>query len=188
MYPQCYVALIIGHVRALAERIKRIGVNPKASGDDNLEELLACIQDHKDILSYLDCIRPVISRTLLQQFIVTGFVLCLTGISLTVFARDAAQILFTGTYLIAVLVETFPCCWFVNLLVQESDYLTTAMYSCNWYTQNQKFRKTLIIFMQRSQKSNVIMAGNLAPITLQTFLAVIRFSFSMFTILSKANI
>ncbi|XP_037941795.1 odorant receptor 7a-like [Teleopsis dalmanni] len=136
---------------------------------------------------YFDCIRPVISRTISQQFIITGFVLCLTGISLTTFASDAAQILFTVIYQIAILVEIFPCCWFVNVLMHESDYLTTAMYSCNWYTQNLKFRKTLIIFMQRSQKTNVILAGNLAPITLQTFLAIIRFSFSMFTLLNNMN-
>lgn len=69
-------------------------------------------------------------------------------------------------------IQVFPCCWHVNVLMQKSNLLTTAMYSCNWMDQNQEFRKMLIIFMQRSQKTNTILAGNLAPVTLQTFLAV----------------
>ncbi|XP_037941929.1 odorant receptor 2a-like [Teleopsis dalmanni] len=50
MYPQCYVAIMIGHLRALIERIERIGKDDRVSDEDNLDELLACIQDHKNIL------------------------------------------------------------------------------------------------------------------------------------------
>ncbi|KAI8126968.1 Odorant receptor 2a [Lucilia cuprina] len=171
MYPLCYLSLIIGHLDSLAERIKRIGADKKCSIEENVEELRLCILDHKNLLDYFECIRPVISSTLFLQFFITAFALCLTAINLIAFDRDVTEQFFAIFYLIIILFQIFPTCWHVNVLMEKSDYLTTAMYSCNWMDQNQKFRKMLIIFMQRSQKTNTVLAGDLAPVTLQTFLA-----------------
>ncbi|KAM7344689.1 odorant receptor 2a-like [Cochliomyia hominivorax] len=185
-YPLCYLVLMVAHLETLAERIKRIG-NGKAqhSIEENTEELKRCLNDHKNLLNYFDNVRPVISATCFLQFLVTAFALCLTAINLMAFDRDITQQFFAIVYLCIIVIQVFPICWHVNVLMEKSDYLTTAMYSCNWMDQNNKFRKMLIIFMQRSQITNTVLAGNLAPVTLQTFLAIIRFSFSMYTIFSQ---
>ncbi|XP_065369062.1 odorant receptor 2a-like [Calliphora vicina] len=186
IYPMCYLSLVTAHLESLANRISRIGMEKRQrSVAENIEELRLCILDHKNLLGYFECIRPVISITLFLQFFITAFVLCLTAINIIAFNHDLTQQFFVIVYLVIVLIQVFPCCWHVNVLMHKSDLLTTAMYSCNWMDQNQEFRKMLIIFMQRSQKTNTILAGNLAPVTLQTFLAILRISFSMFTIFSK---
>ncbi|XP_053963806.1 odorant receptor 7a-like, partial [Anastrepha ludens] len=182
MYSQCYLAVMIGHLRALSARISRIGKEGVLSVEDNIEELKNCIEDHKNLLGYFACIRPVISRTIFMQFCITAFVLCLTAVNYVALERDATQMLIAATYIFAVLIEALPCCWYVNALMEECSQLTTAMYDCQWYEQNKEFRKMLIFFMLRSQRTNILMAGNLVPITLQTFLNIIKFSFSMFTI------
>ncbi|XP_069964592.1 odorant receptor 7a-like [Bactrocera oleae] len=172
MYPQCYLAVMIGHLRALTARISRIGKDGVLSVEQNIAELTNCIEDHKNLLGYFACIRPVISRTIFMQFGITAFVLCLTAVNYVAFERDAAQILIAATYIFAILIEALPCCWYVNSLMEECGLLTTALYNCQWYDQDRKFRKMLIIFMQRSQRTMVLMAGDLVPITLQTFLNV----------------
>ncbi|TMW43587.1 hypothetical protein DOY81_011333, partial [Sarcophaga bullata] len=172
LYPLCYLTLTIAHFETLAERIKRIGyVSGPNTIEENVEELKRCIMDHKYLLCYFDYIRSAISATLFLQFFITGFVLCLTAINMIAFNRDLTEQFFAMLYLLIILFQVFPCCWYVNSLMETSSKLTTAMYSCNWMDQNQKFRKILIIFMQRSQKTNTILAGNLAPVSLQTFLA-----------------
>lgn len=49
MYPLCYITLMIYHVRALADRIKRVGGDAEMSAEDNVQELRNCIQDHKNV-------------------------------------------------------------------------------------------------------------------------------------------
>ncbi|XP_036332559.1 odorant receptor 7a-like [Rhagoletis pomonella] len=173
MYPQCYLAVMIGHMRALSARISRVGKDDALSVEDNIEELKNCIEDHKNLLSYFACIRPVISRTIFMQFGITAFVLCLTAVKYVAFGADTAQMLIAITYIFAVLIEALPCCWYVNALLEECGQLTLAIYSCQWFEQSKEFRKILIVFMQRSQRATVLMAGNLVPITLQTFLNVV---------------
>ncbi|XP_037950198.1 putative odorant receptor 59c [Teleopsis dalmanni] len=81
--------------------------------------------------------------------------------------------------------EIFPCCWCVNELIAETGRLTNAVYNCNWYEQDMKFRRALMIFMLRTHKQIQILAGNLVPVSLQSFIAIVKFSFSMFTLLNE---
>ncbi|XP_061397139.1 odorant receptor 7a-like [Musca vetustissima] len=123
-----------------------------------------------------------------QQLWIAAFTLCLTAINLMAFERTFAEKIFSVVYLVVILIQIFPACLCVTFMMSETSNLTTAMYNCNWIEQNHNFRRMLIIFMQRSQKINVIYAGGLAPVTLQTFLSIIKFSFSMYTILSQMKI
>lgn len=50
MYPQCYLAILIGHLRALTARISRIGKDGVLNVDENIEELTNCVEDHKNLL------------------------------------------------------------------------------------------------------------------------------------------
>ncbi|XP_075167926.1 odorant receptor 7a-like [Haematobia irritans] len=123
-----------------------------------------------------------------QQLFIAAFTLCLTAINLTAFERSFTEKLFSVVYLGVILIQILPACLCVNYMMTETHFLTTAMYSCNWMDQNITFRRMLIIFMQRSQKANIVNAGNIISVSLATFLAIIKFSFSMYTILSQMKI
>ncbi|XP_037941797.1 odorant receptor 2a-like [Teleopsis dalmanni] len=187
MYPQSYMVLLIGHVRTLNARIERIGKNKNTHEEDNLKELVQCVKDHKLILEYFDCINPVISTSMCVQFLITALVLCSSTIYLISYSRSIAELIVFPAHLFALLIEIFPCCWYMDELQKETSNLTTAVYSCKWYEQNQKFKRAIIVFMQNTQKPKVIMAGGLAPVTLQSFVAIIKFAFSLYTLLSNLN-
>ncbi|XP_059226332.1 odorant receptor 7a [Stomoxys calcitrans] len=121
---------------------------------------------------YFDCIRPCISSTMFQQLFIAAFTLCLTAINMMTFERTFAEQVFSVVYLGVILIQIMPACMCVNYMMTETHFLTTAMYSCNWMDQNFEFRRILIIFMQRSQKSNVVNAGNIISVSLATFLAI----------------
>lgn len=50
IYPQCYLAIQIAQLRALAARIRRIGQDEQWSKEENFQELLHCVRDHKNLL------------------------------------------------------------------------------------------------------------------------------------------
>ncbi|XP_055844181.1 odorant receptor 42a-like [Episyrphus balteatus] len=181
----CYVYVMWGHLETLAIRISRIGYDRTKSQEDNYKELIACVHDHGNIYQFFELVRPVISGAVLIQFMVTAFALCLAIFDYLFFGSNLAKLLMTLAYVAVLFCQVMPCCYFVNDLMTSSDSLTTALYSSNWMDQTPKFKKTIIIFMQRTQKTTVIMAGNIVPVTLQTCVSIIRFSFSMFTLLKQ---
>lgn len=75
-------------------------------------------------------------------------------------------------YILVVLCEIAPCCWLMDEAALEMFKLTNALFSCCWYEQNLRFRRSLIIFMQRSQKVEQILAGKIFPVSLVTFIKV----------------
>ncbi|XP_055845058.1 odorant receptor 7a-like [Episyrphus balteatus] len=182
------INLLNGQIRVLGMRVARIGQDISKSADENYAELKACINDHRNIISLFDIIKPTVSRTVLVQLIITGALLCMTVFYYISFNHGSVSRLVATIFdMISILIVSLPICYFGNSLMEETEQLTTAIYNCNWTDQTLKFQKSLIIFMQRSQRENILTAGGLLTINLQTFIAIIRFSFSMFTVVSQMS-
>lgn len=119
-----------------------------------------------------ESVRSVISATFFLQFLVTAIALCVTAVRFVFFDHGIVELILTIALFLCILMETFPICYFGSVLMEHTNQLTFALYNCNWMEQDQKFRKTLIVFMERSQRTNVFLAGCMIPITLQTFISV----------------
>ncbi|XP_054089481.1 odorant receptor 2a-like [Zeugodacus cucurbitae] len=168
-YAVTYLVLLVTHLRILNERIARVGCAGASNDAENYRELVACVEYHKECMSYFISIRPMLSGTCFIQFLSTAW-----GLSTSAIAFVRGNIGFSESikFLIlfgSIIIEVVPCCWFMDEVLAEMRKLTNSMYSCRWYKQNLRFRKALIIFMQRSQKIHPIVAGNLMPVSLETF-------------------
>lgn len=75
-------------------------------------------------------------------------------------------------YFSAVTMEIFILCYYGDMYYQANDHLTESIYSCNWMDRDKKFKRAFLILLQRSQKSGCIMAGNLIPVRMPTFVKV----------------
>ncbi|XP_055842590.1 odorant receptor 42b-like [Episyrphus balteatus] len=179
--------LLRAHTHVLGMRVARIGTDKKKTPEESFSELKMCVNDHREILRLLEIIKPAISQTVLTQLLATGSILCLTVFYYVTFDRGVGILISTLFYMCCLLFVSFPVCYFGNAFMMETDNLTTSIYSNNWLELPMKFKKCIIIFMQKSQESNVIYAGGLVSITLETFIAIIRLSFSMFTFLDQVN-
>ncbi|XP_055921492.1 odorant receptor 42a-like isoform X1 [Eupeodes corollae] len=185
IYSVFYIYVILGHIQCLAKRISNIGHdNGAKTTEENYCELIRCVNDHRNTLDYFYTLSPVVSATIFIQFVVAAFVLCITALCFCIF-DDLSFKVTSFCYLTSILIEVLPCCYLVSEIMEASTNLTTAVYSCNWMDQDVKFRKAVIIFMQHTQKPNSITAGNMIPISLPTFMGLIRLSFSIFTLLSS---
>ncbi|XP_037914595.1 odorant receptor 22b-like [Hermetia illucens] len=79
--------------------------------------------------------------------------------------------------------EIFPSCFYSNRFMETTDRMVFAIYSADWTRLSPRSRKHFVIFMQMMQQKKVILAGKQIPITLATFMSVVKAMFTMIMIL-----
>ncbi|XP_061393085.1 odorant receptor 7a-like [Musca vetustissima] len=194
-YAVIYVQILRTHVQALIVRLENLNQNQGEEKEDadaqqerNVEKLRLCIIDHQNIIELYNRVSPVISITIFVQFTITASLLGSTLINILIFATNTASMVASCFYVLAVVVEVFPLCYYAQCLMDENIQLTDAIFHSNWVYQNERYRKMLIFFMQRSQKVIEFTAGKLFPITLSSFLSIAKFSFSLYTLIKEMDL
>ncbi|KAH8373574.1 hypothetical protein KR200_005070 [Drosophila serrata] len=197
VYAVIYLYVVRLHVRLLAMRVRRLGEN--ANGDDpdgypderrqeeHCQELQRCIVDHQTLLKLLDCIGPVISRTIFVQFLITAAIMGTTMINIFIFANTNTKIA-SIIYLSAVTLQTAPCCYQATSLKLDNEELALAIFQCRWLGQSARFRKMLLYYLHRAQQPIALTAMKLFPINLATYFSIAKFSFSLYTLIKGMNL
>ncbi|XP_017844811.1 odorant receptor 98a-like [Drosophila busckii] len=75
------------HLQLLKGRVSRLCTDEEMTEQQNYEELVLCIKDHKMILAYCDHMRPLISLTMFIQFCAIAAALSVTMMHLVFFAH-----------------------------------------------------------------------------------------------------
>ncbi|XP_004531172.2 odorant receptor 7a-like [Ceratitis capitata] len=187
-YAVIYVCILRTHMNILLKRLGKLATCTEMSLEQNLEELKLCIRDHKNLLGLYNIVAPIISITIFIQFMITASILSATLINIFIFANQFSTQVASCFYILAVVVEVFPLCYYAQCLMDDSDRLSQQIFHANWIEQDVRFRKMLIFFMQRTQRVMELNAGKIFPITLGSFLSIAKFSFSLYTLIEKMGI
>ncbi|XP_043642423.1 odorant receptor 42a [Drosophila teissieri] len=186
-YPVNFVLVLRAHMSVFAKRLRRLGTSAAESQEQRYEQLVECIQDHKVILRFVDCLRPLISGTIFVQFLVVGLVLGFTLINIVLFANLGSAIA-ALSFMAAVLLETTPFCILCNYLTEDCYKLGDSLFQSNWIDGEKRYQRTLMFFLQKLQQPITFMAMNVFPISVGTNISVTKFSFSVFTLVKQMNI
>ncbi|ALC40429.1 Or22b [Drosophila busckii] len=186
-YPLVYSLILRTHLNLLKQRIRQLRTDPNLSEQQNYQALVNCVIDHKLILNYCALIRPVISGTIFTQFLLCGLVLGLTLINVFFFSD-----LWTGiasfTFVVTILLQTFPFCYTCNLIIDDCAALAHAIFQSNWLNAGSRYQSTLLYFLQNVQKPIVFIAGGIFQISMSSNISVAKFAFSVITIVKQMNI
>ncbi|EDW01502.1 odorant receptor 42b [Drosophila grimshawi] len=186
-YTLVYGLILRTHLELLNGRISKLRTNPEMTEDENYEELVNCVLDHKLILEYCALIRPVISGTIFIQFLLIGAILGIALINLFFFCD-----LWTGfasvVYIVATLLQTFPFCYICNLVVDDCEALAHAIFQSNWIGSSPRYQSTLFYFLHNVQLPIVFIAGGIFPISMSSNISVAKFAFSVITIVQQINL
>lgn len=117
-------------------------------------------------------LKPVISRTMFLQYLITALGLGLTVINIMYFAENSVEIALFSIINLGILLKFLPCCFLGDRLAEINRGTITALYSSNWIDQSEEFKKTLITFMELNKKERYFYAGSLFRLNMSTFLAV----------------
>ncbi|EDV59616.1 odorant receptor 43b [Drosophila erecta] len=189
-YPVIYVAALRTHILLLKDRIIYLG-DPSNEGSTDpsymLKTLVDCIKAHRTMLNFCDAIQPIISVTIFAQFIICGSILGVTMINMVWFADQSTRFGIV-TYVMAVLLQTFPLCFYCNAIVDDCNEVADALFHSAWWVQNKRYHRTLIQFLQKLQQPMTFTAMNIFKINLATNINVAKFAFTVYAIASSMNL
>ncbi|XP_062138723.1 odorant receptor 19a-like [Drosophila sulfurigaster albostrigata] len=185
-YPMSYMTMVAGHYRALAQRVSMIG-HGRESQSLAYEQLIDCIRDHQIILlqRLVSIIQDTMSSVFFYQFACTACSICTFAFYIFFVKVSFSKLLHLFFMFVAIVFETFIICYATEDIGLGAEQLYHAIYACNWLDQSIEFRRTLLLMLNRAQRSVTIVAAHSMPVRMTTFLAVIKTAYSMFTLLNK---
>ncbi|XP_031345374.1 odorant receptor 94a-like [Photinus pyralis] len=88
---------------------------------------------------------------------------------------------------VSVAVKTLIVCYYGNEVTIESESLTTVCFHAHVRVWDRSFHRALLMMIKKTQEPIQIAAGNFVPISLSTFIWIIRSSYSYFAVLRSRN-
>lgn len=184
-FPGILMYILAFHANNLKIRISKIGENEAKTGDDNYSDLKVAIEDYKALIYLFKLIRDTISVGLFGQFLVTSANVVITVVMYQYFTEDFVEGVFYITLGIAYVMEILLASYFGSVATFALEGMTEGIYSSNWVMQNYQFRKDLKIFMEASLVTYEFVAGGLITVTLKSFAAIMRSTYSLFALLNR---
>ncbi|XP_016949674.1 putative odorant receptor 19b [Drosophila biarmipes] len=184
-YPCTYLILVSAHTKALAWRVARLGHHPPLAAEEVQQLLVGYIQDHQVILRLVESLQRSLSMTCSMQFLSTACGQC--TICYFLLFGQVGVMRFTNmlALLLAFTTDTLLLCYMAEQLCQEGESLLVAVYNCNWLDQPVQFRRLHLLMLKRCQKLPILMAGKIMPISMKTFLMMIKGAYTMLTLLNE---
>ncbi|KYB28921.1 Odorant receptor 46a, isoform A-like Protein [Tribolium castaneum] len=146
-----------------------------------------CFTHHKEILKFAEHCQKFFNWIVLTQFCASVISIGLSMFQLTLVVPLSSEFFMFIFYLGAITVEIFMYCWFGNEVELKSSNILYATFEVNWVDAPQEVKKSILIFAIRCQNPIKMSSLNLFYLTLETFKAILRTSWSYFAVLRQVN-
>ncbi|KAM3962685.1 olfactory receptor 63 [Aphomia sociella] len=146
-----------------------------------------CIVEHQTALETAVMLQNCFSEPTFAQFNVSLVIICVTAYQLVSQTGNLVRITSMGTYLTNMMFQVFLYCYQGHQLSEESTEISGAAYLCPWYTMSPRLRRDLLIVMTRTRRIAKITAGGFTTLSLDSFMGIIKASYSLFTLLKQVD-
>ncbi|KAK0084578.1 hypothetical protein PV326_006225 [Microctonus aethiopoides] len=191
--------LITGLLNAACCQLEVIKCNIKnldLSADESIEinqqrvmkELVRCIYHTNIVMEFVMEIKSIFELVILSQLTVNSLIICLSAFHLTqmtVFIPTEAFGMMM--YICCMTYQIFIFCYHGNELCFQSQSVADAVFASNWWKFNEQIKQSFGIMITRFHKPIVLTAGPLIKLSLNTFVNVLRVSYSFFTLLRQST-
>ncbi|KAL7301811.1 hypothetical protein TKK_0005421 [Trichogramma kaykai] len=123
--------------------------------------------------------------TIVGEFCINSLVICVSVYKLSLNAETIAEILFNVLYLTCIMGEFLIYCYYGNEVTYKSTTFFEAIAVIDWNPMSKEFKKNIIFIMSRASKPIFISCGAYVYLTLESFMAVVKLSFSVFNVLKS---
>ncbi|CAG4984530.1 unnamed protein product [Colias eurytheme] len=159
----------------------------KQMENENNKLLNECIQQHQAVVKFIEMVENTYHANIFFQLSGTVGIICIIGLRITITEPSSVQFYSMLNYMVTMLSQLFLYCWCGNELTTKSQELREYLYLCPWYDQNAKFRRSLIIVMERMKRPIIFRAGHYIPLSRPTFVSILRSSYSYFAVLNQTK-
>ncbi|XP_034099753.1 odorant receptor 23a isoform X1 [Drosophila albomicans] len=187
LFPPLTLCLVARNCELLINRIGLIGYDNQSDERTNEQLLFNCIRDQQQLYRLLDLAMDMISGPMLVQFIVIAIILGTAMCGLVFYVETQQDRFYYIFFIYGLFMQIFPICYYGTLVEDVFERLHYAVFNSNWVEQSIVYRRTAIIFAQRTQKFPKLLAGNVIPIALTTFLGNCKGAYSFFTLIADSR-
>ncbi|XP_061729950.1 odorant receptor 49b-like isoform X2 [Cydia pomonella] len=151
---------------------------------EDYEETVSCVEYHLKIIWFVDELTDIFGGAAFGQFLLAAPLICLS-MFIIMTSSDVTEIVTRILYFGCLSGQLFIYCFCGNLIKTQSDLVATAAYKSHWTSTSVRTQKALHLLIIRGQKTMSVVAGNLFELSLVTFGALLKSSYSFFAVLSK---
>ncbi|CAK9814839.1 Odorant receptor 4 [Anthophora plagiata] len=166
----------------LLEKYKNIELLPEEQ-KAVCTKLFNCIKEHQNAIEYSNVLESLFTKSILSQLFCNITCLSITGVETVMKVGNVGDMIRFGLFTFAQAVHIFFICLPGQRLVNHSEQVYAAACEVMWYTLPKKCHSLYKFLLARSSKSSKITAYKVAPMTMETFLAIIQTAMSYFTVL-----
>uniref|UniRef100_A0A5H2WVQ3 Odorant receptor n=1 Tax=Bactrocera latifrons TaxID=174628 RepID=A0A5H2WVQ3_BACLA len=150
-----------------------------AAGANANEDLKYLINYHSQLLNYSKETNAIFNVSFMVNLCTSAIAICLMGFSMVMISLAHAFKYSIG--LTSFIVFTFFICYTGKELTETSDKLLNAAFYGNWYDGNLAYRKMILFFIMRCRIPTELRAYKFTAVSMPTFTAILRSSYSLFT-------
>nr|AIT71988.1 olfactory receptor 16 [Ctenopseustis obliquana] len=155
--------------------------------EENYRVLIECVVQHQAVIKFVKLLENTYHAQLFFQLSGSIGLICMTALRILVVDWKSVQFVSMVLYLSVMCSQLFVCCWSGHELTVISSELHTTLYQCCWYEQRAPFKRALLFAMMRMSRPLEFRAGRYVPLSRQTFVTILRMSYSYFAVLNQAN-
>nr|QLI62068.1 odorant receptor 25 [Streltzoviella insularis] len=148
-----------------------------------------CVCQHQAALTAASELQTCFSAPTFAQFTVSLVIICVTAFQLASVSHtgNLVRLFSMGTYLLNMSFQVFLYCYQGNQLSEESIEIAGAAYFAPWYAFSARLRRAMLVLMTRSRRVARLTAGGFTTLSLTSFMAIIKASYSFFTVLQQVE-
>nr|ARO76435.1 odorant receptor 30 [Conogethes punctiferalis] len=147
------------------------------------KDLADIIKRHNTLIRLAKDIEDLFGFAMLFNFFYSSIIICFCGFC-SVLVEKWNEFMYKS-FLITAFIQTWLLCWYGQKLFESSQRVADALYNSGWYTASQEIKKYILFMIQRSQKSVNVTTYGFSVICLITYTAIIKTSWSYFTLLQN---
>ncbi|XP_073820222.1 odorant receptor 49a-like [Musca autumnalis] len=170
------------HFDYISRTLESYEPSEKRSQEDS-KVLAELIKKHQVVLDLADAVQENFSAIILVMVFSTASVLF--GITELVLTQGVnAHVLGYLAFVPTGVAQYFMVCYYGQLIINKSLYISEAAYNQIWYNGSQSYKKSILTIIRRAQRHCEINAGGFQTTNLPAFEAVMRMTYQLFAIWS----
>ncbi|KAJ0172114.1 hypothetical protein K1T71_012087 [Dendrolimus kikuchii] len=176
----------VGQLKLISFNCSRLfGDGEAISYKAALRRIRECHQHHVDLVKFSAILNSLLSPVMFLYVIICSLMICASALQLTTECTSNMQRLWIAEYLMALIAQLFLYCWHSNDVLFMSNKVEDGVYSSAWWSQNIRIRRCVLLLGGQLRKQIVFTAGPFTQLTVATFVAILKGSYSYYTLLSK---
>ncbi|XP_065156425.1 odorant receptor 49b-like isoform X2 [Atheta coriaria] len=150
-----------------------------------MNDFKVLIEYHNFLLMYASELLSFWSLPLLAQYVISIYMSCMELYMLVENLSNFGRVMLSAVYCSSLYVQFALYCFPATYFIAEAEILPVSMYNSNWYEGTISIQKNVCFVIMRAQKSFRFYAAGLAEINCQAFVAVLKTSLTIFTIMRQ---